>query len=79
MGNTLWQTFNRVQENLITGATYRTRAPRGYRTVSRRTRKVKGIDQNIDLNRTLWDLGRRVEKGLPLLTLAESGELALAQ
>lgn len=59
-GENLWHVFNRVQENLIRG---------GQRDFSRRredgrrfprTRAIAGLDQNIRLNRELWNLAERV-------------------
>lgn len=59
-GNDLWHIFNRVQEHLIRG---------GQRDSSRRredghrfprTRAISGLDQNIRLNRELWNLAERV-------------------
>jgi hypothetical protein len=61
-GNNLWETFNRVQENAIKGG-LRARAERkpGQR-MGRvvRTREVKGIDQDVKLNRALWQLAERM-------------------
>lgn len=48
----LWTTFNVIQENLIKGG-LRARTANGRRT---QTREVKGIDQDIKLNRALWAL-----------------------
>lgn len=56
-GTDLWSTFNRVQENVIKGGlTARTPG------AARRTgmREVKGIDQNVNLNRALWNLAERM-------------------
>ncbi len=58
----LWATMNTVQENVIKGGLH-ARAPR--RTNERRgrmvtTREVKGIDQDVKLNRALWALGERM-------------------
>lgn len=55
-GNDLWHTFNRVQENAIEGGV------KGGIVNNRRTRSraVRGIDQNIDLNKALWSLGERM-------------------
>ncbi len=55
--NDLWSTFNRVQENVIKGG-LRARAV----GAARRTgmREVKGIDQDVRLNRALWTLGERL-------------------
>jgi len=59
-GDDLWHTLNRVQENLIRG---------GQRDFSRcrhdgrrfpHTRAIAGLDQNIRLNRELWNLAERV-------------------
>jgi len=48
----LWSVFNRAQENLIKGG-LRGRAATGRRTTSR---EVTGIDQNVKVNRALWEL-----------------------
>lgn len=58
----LWRTFNKVQENVIKGG-LSARAPRTPenrhpRLVS--TREVKGIDQDVKLNRALWQLAERM-------------------
>lgn len=58
---TLWNTLNTVQENVIAGGI-------GYiqrteKSVShRRTREVKGIDQNVRVNRALWVLAEEMRK-----------------
>ena len=58
-GDDLWHVFNRVQEHLLRG---------GQRDLSRRregghrfprTRAISGLDQNIRLNRELWNLAER--------------------
>lgn len=51
-GGDLWATFNRVQENLVTGGL----SGRNSANRRMRTRPVQGIDQNIKLNRALWML-----------------------
>jgi hypothetical protein len=61
----LWSVFNRVQENVIRGG-LTARAPSRYengefvpaRRVS--TREVKGIDQDVRLNRALWQLAEKM-------------------
>lgn len=56
----LWTTFNVVQENTIRGglsAIGRDENGRRRRTTSR---EVKGIDQDIKLNKALWTLGERM-------------------
>lgn len=60
-GSDLWKTFNRVQENVIKGgltAVQRDANGRRVRRVS--TRQVKGIDQDVKLNRALWQLAERM-------------------
>lgn len=60
-GPDLWKTFNRVQENVIKGglsAIQRDANGRRVRRVS--TRQVKGIDQDVKLNRALWQLAERM-------------------
>jgi hypothetical protein len=54
----LWTTFNRVQENLVRGG-LRGRTATGKIST---TREVKGIDQNIKLNRALWVLAEEMRK-----------------
>lgn len=60
-GNDLWRTFNRVQENAIRGGLrgwQRDEAGRPVRRVS--TREVKGIDQDVKLNRALFSLAEKM-------------------
>ena len=52
-GNSLWDTFNRVQENLVQRGGIVARSATGRR---QRTRPVQGISQNVGLNRALWTL-----------------------
>ncbi|QOU76451.1 hypothetical protein JAB4_059510 (plasmid) [Janthinobacterium sp. HH102] len=54
----LWTTFNVVQENMIKGGVP-IRTEKFTRT---KTREVKGIDQNVRLNRTLWSLAEEMKK-----------------
>ena len=60
--NDLWTTFNVVQENAIKGGLHgRTIEPttrRGFRRVT--TREIKGIDQDVKLNKALWMLTERM-------------------
>ena len=51
-GNDVWRVFNRAQENLIRGGLHGRNAT-GRNTT---TRAVTGIDQNVKLNRALWQL-----------------------
>lgn len=54
--STLWNTFNRVQENIIKGGIRGVTAA-GNRTT---TREVKSIDNNVKLNKALWILADRM-------------------
>ena len=55
----LWNTFNAVQENMVKGGlAYVQRDEAGRRVAIRRTREVKGIEQNTNLNRALWALAQ---------------------
>lgn len=55
-GNDLWRTFNRVQENLTQGGLhYRSVAANGSRR-RMTTRQIRGIDQNVSVNKELWGL-----------------------
>jgi hypothetical protein len=58
MGADLWSTFNRTQENLVSGG-LQARSANGRRTT---TRPVNAIDQNIKLNRALWILAQEMQK-----------------
>ncbi len=52
VGNNLWLTFNRVQENVLRGGlSGRTKTNR-----PTHTRDVTGVSENIRLNRSLWQL-----------------------
>lgn len=57
-GTDLWTTFNVIQENVIKGG-LPGRTAVGGRT---RTREVKGIDQNVKLNKALWTLADEMAK-----------------
>jgi hypothetical protein len=77
-GNDLWHTFNRVQENVIQGGlSARTRSSYdelGRFVPSRRvsTREIKGIDQDVRLNRALWTLAEKMAelRGVPAVAAA---------
>lgn len=54
---TLWNTLNVIQENTVRGGVgYVLNSETTGRRSIRRTREVKGIDQNSNLNRALWAL-----------------------
>jgi len=59
-GNDLWKTFNRVQENVIRGGLRaRGRDSQGRRRVFS-ARAVNGIDQDVKLNKALWQLAEKM-------------------
>lgn len=51
-GNTLWNTLNRAQENMIKGG-LGGRSATGRRT---RTRQVGGVNQDVEVNRKVWSI-----------------------
>ena len=60
--NSLWHTFNRVQENALRGG-LSARLPRQtgqYRGRRVTTREINGIDADVKLNRALWALAERM-------------------
>lgn len=65
-GSNLWQTMNRVQENVIKGGlharTESTRDANNRYVAGRRvsTREVKGIDADVRLNRAIWQLAEKM-------------------
>jgi hypothetical protein len=61
-GNSLWETFNRVQENAVKGglSARAARKPGERRGRMVTTREVKGIEQDVKLNRALWQLAERM-------------------
>lgn len=63
--DTLWNVFNRVQENVIQGGIVprdsygrRLRDPLSYRAIPR-TRGVRGINENLNLNRAIFELAQK--------------------
>jgi hypothetical protein len=60
--NSVWNVFNRAQENIIRGGVpYVQRNERGQRIATRRTREIKGVDQNTSVNRALWALAEEMK------------------
>lgn len=57
-GDSLWLTFNRIQENMIKGGMVG-RSKSGRRT---RTREVGGVTENVKLNKALWTLADEFAK-----------------
>lgn len=61
--DTLWNTYNRVQEHLTKGGhRYETTDERGYVTARRRTRPIGSVDGNVSTNRALWTLATEMAK-----------------
>jgi hypothetical protein len=62
-GNDLWNVYNRVQENLIRGGQrdYSRRRENGTR--HQQTRAVTGLDENIRLNKALWQIAEALRVG----------------
>lgn len=58
LGHSLWDTFQRVQENVIRGG-QAGRGPKGRRL---QTRPVNSIDRNVSLNRALWLLAEEMRR-----------------
>lgn len=58
----LWETMNRVQENIIRGGLSGVTRNAAGRVVGRRqTRPINGIDQNVGINRALWTLAQEMQ------------------
>jgi hypothetical protein len=57
----LWTTFNAVQENIIRGGIRGVKANAIGHLARTRTREVKGIDQNVALNRGMWVLAEEMK------------------
>jgi hypothetical protein len=75
-GSDLWRTFNRVQENAISGglsAMQRDANGRRVRRVS--TRPINGIDQDVRLNRALWELASKIAE----LKASQKSEVPFAE
>ena len=57
-GNSLWTTFQRVQENALRGG----QPGRGAKGRRLHTRPVASIDRSVSLNRALWVLAEEMRK-----------------
>lgn len=62
VGQSLWQTFNVIQENLIRGGISGRRQTSDGRIRRSQTRAINGIDQNVGLNRALWTLAEGMQR-----------------
>ncbi|HEV7434655.1 MAG TPA: DUF932 domain-containing protein [Pseudorhizobium sp.] len=61
-GQSLWRTFNVIQENVIRGGLQGRYSGADGRMRRSRTRAIKGIDQNVVLNRALWTLAEAMQR-----------------
>ncbi|MHB0952499.1 MAG: DUF932 domain-containing protein [Allorhizobium sp.] len=61
-GQSLWTSFNVIQENLIRGGLSGRRQTVDGRVRRSRTRPINGIDQNVGLNRALWTLAEEMRR-----------------
>jgi len=68
VGNDLWSTFNRVQENITKGGNHylipahRDEEGNYVRAKSRRTRKINSITEDTKINKALWFLAEEMKK-----------------
>lgn len=62
VGNDLWRTFNRVQEQVIQGGLSAVGRDANNRRRRVTTRTINGIGDDVRLNQALWSLGQRMEQ-----------------
>lgn len=62
VGQSLWNTFNVVQENIMRGGITGRKQNAEGRIRRSRTRPINGIDQNVGLNRALWTLAEGMQR-----------------
>lgn len=62
VGQSLWSTFNVIQENMIRGGLDGRRTNADGRIRRSQTRAINGIDQNVGLNRALWTLAEGMQR-----------------
>ncbi|KPF55362.1 hypothetical protein IP65_04330 [Novosphingobium sp. AAP1] len=62
VGQSLWQTFNVIQENLIRGGLSGRRQTSDGHIRRSRSRAINSIDQNVGLNRALWTLAEGMQR-----------------
>lgn len=62
VGQSLWSTFNVIQENMIRGGLDGCRTNAEGRIRRSQTRAINGIDQNVGLNRALWTLAEGMQR-----------------
>lgn len=62
VGDSLWTTFNIIQENVVRGGLQGRRSNAEGRIRRSQTRAINGIDQNVTLNRALWTLAEGMQR-----------------
>lgn len=62
VGNDLWLTFNKAQENLVRGGLHYRHEGENGRVTHRDTRPVQSADSDVKLNRALWHLANEFAK-----------------
>jgi len=55
-GNDLWSVFNRVQENMLQGGILTVTPKSNGKVRNSRSRAIRSIDQNLSVNKMLWDI-----------------------
>jgi hypothetical protein len=61
-GADLWSTFNRTQENLVRGGLHGWKRDANNRPRRATSREIKGVQQNVQLNKALWTLAEEMRK-----------------
>ncbi len=61
-GQSLWMTYNTIQENMIRGGLHGQRRNAEGRIRRSQTRPINGIDQNVTLNRAFWTLAEGMQR-----------------
>jgi hypothetical protein len=61
-GQSLWMTYNTIQENMIRGGLHGQKRNAEGRIRRSQTRPINGIDQNVTLNRALWTLAEGMQR-----------------
>src|SRR3546814_17301841 len=62
VGDSLWATFNVIQENVIRGGLQGRKRNADGRIRRAQTRAITGLDQNVALNRALWTLAEGMQR-----------------
>jgi hypothetical protein len=62
VGESLWATFNVIQENVLRGGLAGRKRDAEGRIRRNHTRPINGIDQNVGLNRALWTLAEGMQR-----------------